>query len=341
MGLFSSEISTKNMMPLCRQLGSAYEAGIPIVRALEVVREQTSDRTVRGVLERMQANIKQGESLGDAARAERRYLPPFFIALLSSGERGGRLDVMLRDLSSYFEDRLRLQRAVVSALVYPAFQLSAAWFIGSFALTLVGQLDLASTTAFNFEKFLAGYLLFQAGFLGLLGVTLIAAVIFARVGMLRYITGWAAYYIWPFRNVGRKFALARFFRSMSLLIGSGMHIKHCIIESAAVSLNPYVERDLLRAVPAVSEGATLTQAFGAARCLTPVSREMLAIGEQSGRLEESCRKVSEYHLEEADHAVQVVTKVLGLVALLFVAGIIGYVVITFYSNLYGKMFSVL
>jgi len=94
-------------------------------------------------------------------------------------------------------------------------------------------------------------------------------------------------------------------------------------------------------VPLVAEGASLTQAFGASRSLTRVSREMLAIGEESGRLEESCRKVAEYHLEEASHAVKVVTKLIGLVALLLVGGIIGYVIITFYSKLYGNIMNAL
>jgi len=341
MGLYSPQISTKTMVPMCRQLASSYEAGIPILRALEMVSQQTGDRQAREVLERMGVRIREGASLGDAARAESKRLPTFFIALVATGEYGGRLDAMLRDLAQYYEDRLKLQRAVTGALVYPLFQLAAAWFLGSFALTLVGQLDVHSTTAFSFESFLAGYLRMQASATGVLALVLIASVVLARMGLLRYVIGWAGYHLWPFRNVARKFALARFFRSMSLLIGSGLNIKHCITNSAMVTVNPYVERDLLRAVPLVADGATLTEAFAVSRCLTPVSREMIHVGELSGRLEESCRKVSEYHIEEANHAVKVVTKLVGLIALLFVAGVIGYVIISFYVNLYGTMFDAL
>lgn len=338
MGLFSSEISTKTMVPLCRQLATAYDAGIPILKSFEMVTSQSRDRVVKRVMTDISDDIKRGSTLGDASRAQSRYLPVFFIELLATGEHGGRLDVMLRDLADYFEDRLSIQREVRRALMYPAFQLTAAWFLGSFALGLLGQLDFGSTEAFSLDTYLKSYAAFQARAMIVVALVFAGCVILARLGMWGWVWGAAATFIWPFSRVTQKFGMARFFRSMSLLVGSGLRIDHCIRNSAAVTANPYMQRDLLKAVPHVMEGSTLVEAFSHSRHLTPTAREMILIGEESGNLEGSFQKVSQMHLEEATHAVNIMTKVMNVVMVLTIALVIGYIIITFYTNLYGNIF---
>jgi len=340
MGLFSPELSTKTMVPLCRQLATSYEAGIPIVRGLALVSEQLQDRKARRVMVEMMESVQAGSTLGDAARKQRGYLPHFFIALLESGESGGRLDVMLRDLAQYYEDRLAMRRAIIGALTYPILQLAAAWFLGTFALRLVGQLDPMSMQPFDLGAYFAGYVWFQVKAMLVLGVLFLLCAFLSYIGVLRWIWGWFAYNLWPFNQVSRRFALARFFRSMSLLIGSGMHIRLCIEHSAVITLNPYVERDLRKAVPVVAQGGTLVEAFAGSKVLTRVAREMIHVGEETGKLEESLRKVSEYHMDEATHAVKVATRVLGVAIILVMALLIGYIVISFYANLYGNLMNI-
>jgi len=332
MGLFSKEISTKNMVPICRQLATSYEAGIPIIKSLELVSDHLRDPRARETMRNVSERIRDGATLGDAARAQKR-LPQIFSQLLASGEAGGRLDVMLRDLAEFYEDRLKLQRTVAGAMAYPALQLSCAWFLGTFALRLVKGLNIERS--FDIWAYFNNYLWFQAKAMGVFAILFVVCVILARKGLFRWITGWLANHIWPIKTVARKFALARFFRGMSLLVGSGMNIRSCIINSASMVVNPYIERDLLQAAPRVKEGMTLVQAFSSSTSLTKVAREMIAIGEQTGNLEECLRKVSDYHLAEAKHAVQVAITVLGVVILLVIAAVVAYVLITFYSNLYG------
>jgi type IV pilus assembly protein PilC len=335
MGLFSPQISTKTMVPVCRQLATTYEAGIPILKGLELVSEQLGDQKARRVLQHMKENIQNGATLGEAARVHRRHLPPFFIELLASGEAGGRLDIMLKDLAQYFEDRLVMMRRFMGAMIYPGVQLVFAWFFGTFALRLVGQIDFTGGTAFSFERYLVDYAFFQAKAMLVFGAIVLVCAALSYFGALRWISGWVSNFIWPLRPISRKFGLARFFRSMSLLVGSGMNMRSCIQNSAAITLNPYMQRDLLKAVPPISQGATLVEAFSHTRYLSPVSREMILVGEQSGNLEESLRKVSDYHLEEATHLVQVLTRLLGVLIVVAVAGIIGYFVISFYTKLYS------
>lgn len=342
MGLFSPEISTKTMVPLCRQLATAYEAGVPIIRSLEVVGREFGDRRVRDLLAGMRDDLRNGYTLGGAAEAQQQYLPRFFIQLLATGEHGGKLDVMLRDLADYYEDRLAMRRKLIGIAVYPILQLTAAWFLGSFALLLIRRVMAGLSGqggGLNLYAFFNEYVWFQTKVTAALAIVLAVCVILSRAGLLKWIGGWIGAFVWPLAPIVRKFALARFFRSMSLLIGSGMNIVQCIENSAAIAANPYIQQDLLKAVRPIKEGATLLDAFRGSRFLTPTAREMLAVGEESGQLEQVLRKVSDYHVEEASHAANVATRIGEVTIIVVVALVIGYIVISFYANLYGRLFN--
>lgn len=340
MGLFSAKISTQEMVPLCRQLATTYDAGIPILRGLALLKENAQGKSSRDVLQSMSDRVTNGSTLGEAARANEKRLPGYFIELLSAGERSGQLAVMLRDLADYYEDQLVMRRSIMFSMLYPSFQLSAAWFMGTFALRLIGQLDFNGKTQFSFSTYLHEYAVFQGKAMMIFGLLVVAAVVLSRFGIFQWIWGWFATFVWPIKNVTRKFALARFFRSMSLLIGSGMPIRACIENSAAITSNPYIQRDLLKAVPFVSEGSTLVQAFAGSTTLTSMARQMLMVGEQSGNIEQALMKVSQYHLAEANHATKVAARVSNVLILLLIASLVGYIYITFFQTYYGKLMDI-
>ncbi|MBM3290798.1 MAG: hypothetical protein FJY92_11665, partial [Candidatus Hydrogenedentes bacterium] len=334
MGLFSSQIALKKVVPLCRQLATSYDAGIPIRRSLELVSRNQKDKTVRDVIERMNASIERGSTLAEAVRAEKRYLPMFFIELMATGEKGGKLDVMLRDLAQYFEDQLEMRRETIRAMTYPIIQLVLGWFGLTFALGIISQLKGVFAARgggdFSLDKYLQQYVQFQGVSMMVAAAVFVGCVVLSRLGLFGYAWGLAATRVWPVSRVTRMFGLARFFRSMSLLIGSGMRIDHCIENSAAVTANPYMQHELMKAVPLVKEGCTLVDAFDGVHVLLPQSREMLHIGETSGQLEVALRKASEYHLAEGMHAAAVARKVFGTLISLAIAGAIGYGIISFY-----------
>lgn len=339
MSLLSSEISTKKMVTLCRQMSTVYDAGIPIVQGLNVIKNNMKDREVQQVLTKMQDDLRQGATLAEAAEAQQSKLPRFFIQLIATGEHGGQLDVMLQDLANYFEDQLELRRQVIRAMTYPSIQLAFAWYAGTFALGLIGKLGALfqgrGQSDFGLMTYFREYGVFQMR-AGLVFATLVvAAVILSRLGIFQWIQYGAATFIWPMSNVTRKFALARFFRSMALLVSSGLSMPQCIRGSAAVAVNPYVQKDLLKAVPYVKQGSTLTEAFSHSRMLSPMAREMVFVGEQSGNLEYQLKKISKYHQEEADHAVAIATRVANVLIIVLVAGLVGYIVISFYAAYFG------
>jgi type IV pilus assembly protein PilC len=320
------------MAPLCRQLATAYDAGIPVLQTLTLVGRGAPSRKISQMLRRMFNAIKNGSTFSGAARAESDMLPEFFVEVLAAGEIGGRLDVMLKDLARYYEDQQVMQRAVVSSMVYPGFQLAAAWFLGTFSLGIVSRMH---APGFSIGAYLNQYLTFQGASMATLFVLFWVLVALARVGVFQHLLGFIKNYVWPIRPISRKYALSRFFRGMSLLIGAGLNMGECIKRSAALTMNPLMERDLLKALPIVLNGGSLVEAFEQTRCLSDVGRQMLLVGEHSGNLEGSLLKVSEWHFDEARAATRVAQTVMGLAILLILAGLVGFIVISFYSRLYS------
>lgn len=323
------------MVPLCRQLATSYDAGIPILKGLQLVERTASSKAAKSVMMEMRASIQEGQTLADAARAQQDRLPQFFVELLASGERGGKLDAMLRDLADYYEDKLKVNRAIMGALAYPVFLLTATWFIGSFAIGIVSQISFDARSAFSLGDYFDQWLRFQG--VSLLVIAGAMAVIWAlaRTGLPQRVVATAATRVWPFSEVTRKYALSRFFRSFALLIGAGVNIKHCLHSAAMTTGNPYIQDDLLRAMPVIARGGSLQEAFDQCRTLTPVSREMLAVGEVTGNLEFQLRKVSQYHFDEAQMATRIALRFLSIVLILVVGGVVGATIISFYSKLFS------
>jgi len=335
MGLVSPKISTKKIMPICRQLATSYGAGIPILRSLELITEVEKHKKTREVFQHMHDDIQGGATLAQACLSQSERLPPLFTELLSSGEVGGRIETMLLDLAQYYEDRLAMRRTIIGKSLYPAFQLCMAWFLGSFALRIIPQITMGKT--FNAWVYFGEYARFQALTLLLFFTGVAVVFLFGQTGTFRRIWGLFATYLWPLRNITRRFARARFFRSLALLVGSGLPIGYAIERAAASSLNPYVEKDLLTAVPRVAAGMTLTEAFAPCGLLTPQTREMIHIGEESGRLEESLQKAADYQMQEAVHAVDIATRVGEVLIIIAVAIVIAFIVFTFYDKFYGGL----
>ncbi len=339
MALLSSQLSNKRMVPFCRQLSTAYSAGLPVIQTLELTARECKDTRVKGILEQMAYSVRNGATLGDAAMTQQKYLPELFVQLLAAGEYGGRLDVMLRDLGGYYEDRLAMRRQAISAMLYPMFLLAALWFFGSFGMMALKE-GLANFVQhdgrqdFDIGAFLVRYGYFQLRCMSVAAVVMAVFVLLARMGAFRRFISGLTTHIWPLAPVTRRMTLARFFRCFSLLLGSGVPIVQAVRQSAKAGANAYMEKQFEKAIGPIQEGATLTQAFHDVP-LTSLAREMLHIGEVSGNLETHLQKLSEYHFTEARHAIDIALKVFQYVLFVSVAVAIGYFVISFYSSYIG------
>ncbi|MGI6138089.1 MAG: type II secretion system F family protein [Candidatus Hydrogenedentales bacterium] len=338
MALISSKLGVKEMALICRQLATAYKAGLPILSCLELVAGKGVSGKARLMLQRMERAIRQGATLADACNSEKKILPDLFIQLVSAGEKGGRLDTLFADLAAYYEEMRRLYQSVIGSLIYPGLQLASAWFLGTFALGMIKRVSAVfHGTGSNFDigAYLQNYVHFQIAALFLVFIFLTGVIVLIRAGLLQGPWQVVKRHLWPINGMLRKFALSRFYRGMALLIRSGLDVQQCIRRSASMTLDKALEKDLLRALPVIAHGGTLAEAFSKSRCLDKAGRELIAIGEQSGNLDDSLQKAAEYSFQEAQSAVKATAKILQVVITLLVGCVIGYIVISFYGNLYS------
>ncbi|PCJ59654.1 MAG: hypothetical protein COA73_08920 [Candidatus Hydrogenedentota bacterium] len=267
--------------------------------------------------------------------ANRKYKTGDMVQLISGGP--------YMTVADYYEDRLAMQRSIVSALIYPCFLLTAAWFIGSFTYGII-NVALSGFTGNGggggiqgIQEYIGVYIGFQIKAMTVLALFIVIALLLSKLGLLRWVTGIVSTFVWPFSTVTRKFGMARFFRSLSLMLSSGLNVVHSIKKSAEVTGNPYIERDLLQAIPHVQNGATLVEAFADSRLMTPLAREMLAIGEVSGKLDEQLNKAAQYHFNDANEALKRAVQILTYMMMTGIFLLVGALVVYFWVKLYGGM----
>lgn len=327
------------MAIVCRQLAATYQAGIPIINALEITAERHTSCSSKIALSCAAQQMRQGTSLAEAFMSQSKYFPKFVIEALAAGEVGGKLDALLKDLAEYYEDIYKMESTIRRSLVYPAAQLIMAWFLGTFSLGLirsVGTVFSRNGTRVSISDYFSEYIRFQLITLVIVIVLFVIMVILSRVGALKTFLSFVKNHCWGIKKIVRSFGMARFFRSMALLTHAGVDIKTCLQRSAALTLNAALERDLLRAFPIISQGESLERAFARCTCLTRVEREFIAVGEQTGNLDEAFHKLAEYNFNEGHARINVLLKLMPVVITLAVGVVVGFIVISFYGNLYGS-----
>lgn len=335
MGLFSSQLSLKQLAPLCRQWATAHEAGISMLASLELLQRRVRNRRLRGIIGRIADRIKEGGTLADSLRSESKYFPPLMIETVHAGEVSGQLDKVLKDLAQYFEDRREALLRMLGLYGYLVLLLLATWFIGTFALMLIGKVAVASGPV-KLDSFAAQYAWFHLYWLCIFGLVLAGIVFLARMGIWKWVWGAFSTFVWPVSSITKKLTMARYCRCLGLLIEAGVPITVALERAAAAAGNPYIERDLLEAIPPVRQGMTLTQAYAGSRYMTATALHMLEVGEESGNMEIQLRKVSEWNVQEAELAAKTLSYVVYIAAYLVVGLIVLLVLLSFYSTYLGR-----
>jgi type II secretory pathway component PulF len=312
-GLFSPVFSTRTMAGLCRRLEALTHGGITPIRALELMAEGDSRRPLGRVLLQVANDVRRGTTLGKAFRAHPRRFTEFFIETVANGEQAGGLCEVFGDLAAFYEKNLEIQRAFLRQLLYPACILFYILYIHPlFVITLrglVGGPSLGSA--------LPGYLIHSIG-RGLLLPLGVLAVL-GHLGLSKRLWRSLGTYAWPISMFARRFDVAHFMRSLAILMDCGFHVLTAIERSANVLGDRRMRRDMLKAVPAVERGQTLGEALGASRWLSPMAREMLVTGEQSGQLGDMLTRTSECILEDTYHKLKTVIFTLEVIAIVLLA----------------------
>src|SRR5215510_10859985 len=342
-GKTDKTVSAKSLAVFVRQFSVMIDAGLPLVQCLDILGNQEEDKNFAEVILQTRAAVEGGAALADAMRRYPKTFDHLFTNMIAAGEAGGILDTILKRLATYIEKAVKLKGQVKSAMIYPvAVILIAGIVVGvilwkvipTFANLFAGlgaQLPLptrvviaASNGLVRFGPFLIGGMFAAAWgvkqFYGTpRGRTLIDGLLL-KVPVLG--------------SLLRKIAVARFCRTLSTLLASGVSILEALDITARTAGNAIVEDAILTTRKSIERGETIAQPLKETAVFPAMVVQMIGVGEATGALDTMLSKIADFYEEEVDVAVAGLLTLLEPIMIAFLGGVVGGIVIAMYLPIF-------
>jgi type IV pilus assembly protein PilC len=345
-------IKARDMAIFSRQFATLIESGMPMLRSLHTLEDQTQDERLRDAITGIRQDVEAGSSLADAMERRPQIFDPMFRAMVRSGESSGRLDEALDRVAYHLEKLDALKRQIRSAMLYPAFVFGFAIvvllivvafivpvFAGVFKEVVAdqpgesSQLPLLTRIVMTFSNVITGYWFLWIP--GLIGGT---------IGFFQWKkTDWGRPQ-WdrlklkiPFHigNVIQKAALARWSRTFAGTVASGVPILQSVKITGQTSGNSLIERSMDDVYDSVRGGGTIAHPIEKSDLYPPMVGHMLTVGEETGQLEQMLTKVADFYEAEVDAKVKALTSLLEPLMIAFVGGMVGLIVIAMYLPIFA------
>ncbi len=336
--------STRDLAIFTKQFSIMIERGVPLVQTLSLLSGQQRLRDFRNLIRDVQLMVENGSTLSDALAKYPKVFDTLFVALIRAGEVSGSLDVILRQLSAYIERIAKLKAQIKKAMIYPTsvVVISALVVIGLLTFVVptfaeqfesAGQelpavtqfiIDLSSTVQANTLQLAMG---FAVAFW-------LAKVWFSSPGGRRTFDR----YILRAPVIGdvmQKIAVSRFCATMSTMLTSGVSILEALTICATSSGNKIIEEFVLYVREEISRGSSFAQPLKKEQLFPPMVISMVAVGEQTGALDETLAKINEIYEDEVDNAVSAMTAMIEPAMMVIIGSIIGFIMIAMYLPVFS------
>jgi type IV pilus assembly protein PilC len=337
-------VSAKTLAVFTRQFSVMIGAGLPLVQCLEILGTQEEDKNFSEVILSTRADVESGASLADAMKRHPKAFDALFTNMIAAGEAGGILDTILKRLATYIEKAVKLKSQVKSAMVYPIAVLVIAgvvvtailWkVIPTFATLFAGlgaELPLPTRIVIAASNFLVRFMPFIA--VGFVGIGFAFRSYYATPKGHRVIDG----LLLKMPVLGlllRKIAVARFCRTLSTLLASGVSILEALDITARTAGNSIVEEAILTTRKSIEGGDTIAAPLRQTAVFPPMVVQMIGVGEATGALDTMLAKIADFYEEEVDVAVAGLLTLLEPVMIALLGGIVGGIVIAMYMPIFG------
>jgi type IV pilus assembly protein PilC len=344
---FGTGVSVKDLVTFTRLFATMIDAGLPLVQCLEILGNQQANKHFAAVLKDIRGAVEGGSTFSEALRRHPTVFDELFVNLTHAGEVGGILDSILNRLSVYLEKRQKLVRQVRGAMVYPSIVVVIAGGVMTVLLTFVipafegmfkefggGKEAMPKLTqlVMDFSHFFVSALpfLIVGGIGAAVGISYLYRTPrgkrFAHKTMLKL----------PVMGpVLRKIAVARFTRTLGTLLQSGVPILDALEICAKTSGNVVIESGIMSVRQAISEGRNMAEPLTQTQIFPDMVVQMIAVGEQTGALDQMLNKIADFYEEETDVAVAAMTSALEPIMMVGVGGMVGIVLISMYLPLFS------
>jgi type IV pilus assembly protein PilC len=342
-GKLGKKANPKNLAVFTRQFSVMIDAGLPLVQCLEILGAQEEDRNFGETILATRSDVESGASLADAMRKHPKSFDPLFTNMIAAGEAGGILDTILKRLATYIEKAVKLKSQVKSAMIYPIAVIVIAvlvvgvilWkVIPTFAALFAGlgaELPLPTRIVIALSDFLVSFMPFIV------------------VGFVALGWGFKTYYgtvsgkyqvdgimlkLPVLGLIMRKIAVARFCRTLSTLLSSGVPILDGLDITARTSGNSVIEEAILLTRKSIERGETISAPLKETGVFPPMVTQMIAVGETTGALDTMLSKIADFYEDEVDTAVAGLLTLLEPIMIAFLGGVVGGIVIAMYLPIF-------
>jgi type IV pilus assembly protein PilC len=334
-----------DLVVFSRQFATMINAGLPIVRALYVLSEQTENQKLKEVVVQVRKDVEAGLALSEALEKHPKVFSRLYVEMVRAGEIGGMLDEVLLRVADQLEGDQELRRKVKSAMTYPMVVLVLAILAASFMLIFIvpvfarmfedlgGTLPLPTRVAMGISGILTS----------IYGVLVYAAMGAAVFGFLRWKNTENGRRVWgrislrlpaKIGDVIQKVALARFARTLGTLSAAGVPILQAIEITATSSGNWVVENALLKSRDAIREGLPIYKPLEDEPVFPPMVIRMIAVGEETGDIDGMLGKIADFYESEVDATVKALTSIIEPLMIVVVGGIVGGIIIAMYLPMF-------
>jgi type IV pilus assembly protein PilC len=340
---FGGGVPAKDLAIFTRQFSVMIDAGLPLVQCLEILGSQQENKTFAKVLQQTRMDVEGGASLADAMKKHPKVFDELFTNMIAAGEAGGILDTILKRLATYIEKAVKLKAQVKGAMVYPVSVISIAgiviavilWkVIPTFAAMFAGlnaELPLPTRIVIAMSKWFVRLLPFLV--VGIVLLVMGFKRYYATHGGRRVVDG-AVLKLPIFGVLMQKIAVARFCRTLSTLISSGVPILDGLEITARTAGNAIIEDAIMVVRKAVESGLTLAQPLKETSVFPPMVVQMIGVGEQTGALDAMLSKIADFYEEEVDQAVANLLTMMEPIMILFLGITVGGIIIAMYLPLF-------
>lgn len=343
-GFTFGRVSGRDLAIFCRQFATMIDAGVSLVRCLAVLEEQTGSARLRQIIQEIQGAVESGETLSRALSRWPRVFSNLFVGLVRAGEIGGVLDETLNRLSVFLEENERLRRKVKSAMTYPVLVLifATAVVIGLVTFILPQFVQVFKELGISDELPAPTRLLIQISnflttkwYMVIIGAVLlfISFSQYTRTQIGRRHNDWVKLKVPIFGALNHKIALARFSRTLSTLLVSGVPILQSLETVAGAVDNAIISEAILAARAAIREGEQIGDPLQRSGMFPPMVVQMVAIGEETGSLDNMLSKVADFYESEVDATLASLTAMLEPLLIVTLGVIVGFIVISMFMPL--------
>jgi type IV pilus assembly protein PilC len=342
-GFLQKRVKLKDLAVMSRQMATMVGAGLSLLRTLTILSEQTESKRLQESLSNVRGLVETGSSLSEALGRQGRVFPPIMVHLVRAGETGGFLDQSLESIAETFEKDVKLRQTIKSAMTYPVVVLIMA------LISVVGMVTFIVPVFENMFKSLGGQLPLPTQILVVTSHNMFWILPILAVGIIGFTIWWSRHkhdekvraFVDPWRlkipvfgMLFRKVAIARFARNFSTMTHSGVPILQALGIVGETSGNWVIENALRKVQDSVRSGRSIAGPLAEEPVFPSMVVQMIAVGEDSGSMEQMLGKVADFYDEEVQTTTEQLTSLIEPLMIAVIGVIIGGMIIALYMPIF-------